>query len=72
MIIDMIEFIQEILTIKPESYIWKFVCNFKHLKMEPHMVRLVSEGNKLNFEQDTVVPVASLLETKLIINSSIS
>ena len=42
------------------------------MKAEPHRVRLTFGGDKLNCPYDAGSPAASLLETKLILNSTIS
>ena len=49
-----------------------FVCDFKPLKSEMYRIRLVAGGDKLNYAGDPGAPAASLLETKLMINSVIS
>ena len=49
-----------------------FVCNYKPLKIEQHRVRSVTGGDKLIYNNDTGAPVASLLETKILLNSVIS
>jgi hypothetical protein len=42
------------------------------LKTEPHRVRCTAGGDKLTYDGDSGSPAASLLETKLIVNSTIS
>ena len=42
------------------------------MKTEPHRVRLTVGGDKLDCSYDAGSPVASLLETKLIFNITIS
>ena len=49
-----------------------FVCDYRPLKSEPWRVRLVVGGDKLTYDNDVGSPAASLLETKLLINSIIS
>ena len=49
-----------------------FVCDYRPLKDEPWRVRLVVGGDKLVYEFDSGSPAASLLETKILINSVIS
>lgn len=49
-----------------------FVCDHRPLKDEPWRVRLVVGGDKLNYEFDSGSPAASLLETKILLNSVIS
>ena len=49
-----------------------FVCDHRPLKPEPYRVRIVVGGDKLTYAYDSRAPAASLLETKLILNSTIS
>ena len=49
-----------------------FVCSHRPKKTEPWRVRIVVGGDKLNCAYDTGSPAASLLETKLLLNSVIS
>lgn len=48
------------------------VCNFRPLKSEPYMVWLTVGGNRLYYDMDAASPEASLLETKILVNSVIS
>jgi len=48
------------------------VCDIKPLKKEKHRVRLTIGGDKLEYMFDTAAPAASLIETKLLVNSVIS
>jgi hypothetical protein len=48
------------------------VCDYRPLKSKPYCVRLTVGGNKLPSADESGSPAASLLETKLIINSTIS
>ena len=48
------------------------VCDHRPLKTEKHRVRLTIGGDKLECTFDTASPAASLLETKLLLNSVIS
>ena len=48
-----------------------FVCDLKPLKNETHRVRIVVGGDRLSYNDDPASPAASLLETKLVINSTI-
>ena len=48
------------------------VCDHRPLKSEPYRVRLTVGGDRLTYESDAASPAASLLETKLLINSVIS
>ena len=49
-----------------------FICDYRPLKSEPHRVQLTVGGDKLECEYDAGLPAASLLETKLILNSTIA
>ena len=49
-----------------------FICDYRPLKTEPYRVRLTVGGDKLPYDDDAGSPAASLLETKLIINITIS
>jgi hypothetical protein len=49
-----------------------FICDYRPLKTEKYRVRLTVGGDKLPYEDDAGSPAASLLETKLILNSTIS
>ena len=49
-----------------------FICDYRPLKTEKYRVRLTVGGDKLPYPDDPGSPAASLLETKLIINSTIS
>ena len=49
-----------------------FVCDFRPLKTEPFRVRLVVGGDKLDYPDDPASPAAGLVETKLLVNSTIS
>jgi hypothetical protein len=49
-----------------------FICDYRPLKSEPYRVRLTVGGDKLPYDDDAGSPAASLLETKLILNSTIS
>ena len=70
---DTIDFIrkQEVPTGRNITYA-SFVCDFRPLKTETHRIRLVVGGDKLSYDDDAGAPAASLLETKLLINSVIS
>ena len=50
----------------------KFVCDNKIKKSEPHRIHLVVGGDKLEYDNDSGSPAASLLETKMLLNSVIS
>ena len=47
------------------------VCDHRPLKPEPYRVRLTVGGDKLNYNDNAASLAASLLETKLLINSKI-
>jgi hypothetical protein len=47
------------------------VCDYRPLKSEPYWVRLTVGGDKLPYDDDSGSPAASLLETKLILKSTI-
>ena len=49
-----------------------FVCDYRPLKAEKFRVRMMIGGDKLDYHEDTASPTASLIETKLLINSVIS
>ena len=48
------------------------VCDFRPLKQEKYRVRLTVGGDRLDYEHDATSPAASLIETKLLLNSVIS
>ena len=48
------------------------VCNYRPLKMEPMRIRLRVGGDYLPYANDAGSPAATLLEAKLILNSTIS
>jgi hypothetical protein len=70
---DTIDFIHrsEVPTDKKVTY-GNFICDYRPLKSEPNRVRLTVGGDKLPYDDDAGSPAASLLESKLIINSTIS
>jgi hypothetical protein len=49
-----------------------FVCDHKPLKPEPQRVCLTVGGDKLDYPFDTSSPASSLIEAKLMLNSTIS
>jgi hypothetical protein len=49
-----------------------FICDYRPLKSKAYQVRLTVGGDKLPYADNAGSPAASLLETKLIINSTIS
>jgi len=48
------------------------VCDYRPLKDEKYRVRITVGGNKLPYHDDAGSPVADLLETKILLNSTIS
>ena len=48
------------------------VCDYRPLKSDPHRVRLTVGGDKLEYYDDATSPAATLLETKFLLNSTIS
>ena len=69
---DTIDFIQctDVPQNKKVTY-GNFICDYRPLKSETHRVRLTVGGDKLPYTDDAGSPAASLLETKLILNSTI-
>ena len=49
-----------------------FVCDFRPLKSEPYRVSIVVCGDRLTYGAVDASPAASLLEAKLLLNSTIS
>ena len=49
-----------------------FVCDCRSLKAEPQRVRLNVGGEKLEYPFDTSSPASSLIEAKILLNSTIS
>ena len=70
---DTIEFItrQEIPKGRDITYA-TFVLDYRPLKSEPYRVRITVGGDKLSYPYDSGSPAANLLETKILINSTIS
>ena len=70
---DVIDFIhkRDIPSHKKVTYA-NMVCDYRPLKSEPFRVRLTVGGDRLEYDFDSASPAASLLETKLLINSTIS
>jgi len=48
------------------------ICDHRPLKTEPYRVRLTVGGDKLEYAGDAGSPAASIIETKLLVNSVIS
>ena len=70
---DTMEFVQQntIPRNKKVTYA-NFVCDLRPLKAEKHRVRMTIGGDKLDYQHKTASPTASLIESKLLINSVIS
>ena len=49
-----------------------FILDYRPLKAEQHRIRLVAGGDKLPYLDDAGAPAASILETKILLNSVIS
>ena len=49
-----------------------FVCDKRPLKTEPFRVRIVVGGDRLSFDDDAGSPATDLLETQVLLNSTIS
>ena len=49
-----------------------YVLDYRPLKEEPYRVRITVGGDKLHYTDDAGSPAANLLETKVLINSTIS
>ena len=49
-----------------------FVCDYRPLKSEPYRVRIVVGGDKLSYGDDAASPATDMLETKILLNSTIS
>ena len=48
------------------------VCDYRPLKEEKYRVRLTIGGDKLEYNNETASPTANLVDTKILINSTIS
>ena len=70
---DVIDFIQfsDVPTDRIVTYS-NMVCDIRPLKKEKFEVRLTVGGDRLQYPDDTASPAATLLETKLLLNSTIS
>ena len=49
-----------------------FVVNYRPLKSELHQVQITAGGNCLTYALDASAPAANMLETKILVNSTIS
>ena len=49
-----------------------FVLDYRPLKSEPHRVRITVGGDRLSYKADAGSPAANLIETKILVNSTIS
>jgi len=48
------------------------LCDYRPLKDGPYRIRLVVDGDRLNYDADTGAPTANLLDVKILLNSIIS
>ena len=70
---DTIEFIrQQAVPSGRDVTYGNFICDHRPLKSEPWRIRLTVGGDKLSYDDDPGSPAASLLETKIMLNSVIS
>ena len=70
---DTIEFIQKAQVPADRDVTYaSFVCDHRPLKSEPWRVCVVLGGDRLSYADDPGSPAASLLETKILLNSVIS
>ena len=70
---DAIDFIYKCEVPKEKKVTYaNFVCDYRPLKSDPNRVRLVVGVDKLDYAFDSGSPAATLLETKLLVNSVIS
>ena len=70
---DAIDFIHKCEVPKEKKVTYaNFVCDYRPLKSDPNRVRLVVGGDKLDYAFDSGSPAATLLETKIMVNSVIS
>ena len=49
-----------------------FVCNYRPLKQEAYCIRITAGGDRLPYKEDAGSPATNLLETKILLNSTIS
>ena len=49
-----------------------YVLDYRPLKVEPYRVRITVDGNRLSYDDNAGSPAANLLETKVLLNSTIS
>ena len=70
---DTIEFIKKSEVPKGRDITYaNFILDYRPLKSEPNRVRLTVGGDKLSYDDDAGSPAASILETKIMLNSVIS
>ena len=70
---DTIEFIQRDQVSKGRDVTYaSFVCDYQPLKPEPWRVGIVVGGDRLSYDDNPGSPAASLLKTKILLNSIIS
>jgi hypothetical protein len=68
---DTIDYIQKFeVPVRRDIMYNPFVCNYCPLQRQPCQCRIVVSGDKFSYDNDTISPTASLLETKLILNST--
>ena len=48
-----------------------FVINYRPLKIKPHRVHITVGGDQLSYQADAGSPAANMLETKVLVNSTI-
>ena len=69
---DVIDFISYLDIPKHKKVTYaNMVCDYRPLKSDPYRVRLTVGGDRLDYFEDTASPAATLLETKLLLNSVI-
>ena len=48
------------------------MIDYRPLKNEPHRIRITVGGDRLSYQADAGSPAANMLETKVLVNSTIS
>ena len=70
---DTIEFIHQHAVPKNQDVTYAtFVLDYRPLKSKPHWVRITVGGDRLTYNADAGSPTANLIETKILVNSTIS
>ena len=70
---DNIEFIHfDEVTIDKKVAYAHFVCNYRPLKDDEWIVRLIIGGDKIEYQADYGSPTADMVETKILFNGTIS